>query len=161
MTNPSLVVDAPAIQWLAALRVYFVFVLPANLAWEIAHLPLYTIWAEGTPGEIAFAVVHCTGGDLLISLASLSLALLLAGEAGWPARGFSRVMALTLVFGVGYTIFSEWLNIVVRKSWEYSELMPVVPVIDAGLSPVAQWLVIPAAGLVLARHAAQKRKGQL
>ena len=106
------------------------------------------------PAKIAFAVVHCTGGDLLISLASLSLALLVAGRPEWPVRGFYQVMVPTIAFGVGYTVFSEWLNIVVRKSWQYSELMPVVPVIDAGLSPLAQWLVISAAGLLLARRAA-------
>jgi hypothetical protein len=50
----------------------------------------------------------------------------------------------TVVIGLGYTIFSEWLNIVVRESWAYRELMPVIPMIDAGLSPVAQWIVLPA-----------------
>lgn len=149
----------PAQGWLVALRIYFVFILAANFVWEVAHLPLYTIWAEGTVGEIAFAVTHCTGGDLLISLASLSLGLLLAGKPEWPERGFYQVMAPTIAFGVGYTIFSEWLNIMVRKSWEYSELMPIVPVVDVGLSPVAQWLVIPATGLLLARRAAIRRAG--
>ena len=51
------------------------------------------------------------------------------------------------MFGVSYTMFSEWLNIVVRKSWAYSELVPMIPGIDAGLSPLAQWVVIPLAGL--------------
>ena len=42
-----------------------------------------------------------------------------------------------------YTIFSEWLNIVIRKSWAYSDLMPVVPVISIGLSPLVQWIIVP------------------
>lgn len=54
---------------------------------------------------------------------------------------------------VGYTIFSEWLNIVVRKSWQYSELMPVVPFIDTDLSPLLQWIIIPNLGLWWARQA--------
>lgn len=107
-------------------------------------MPLYTIWNEGTPGEITFAALHCTGGDLLIAMASLILALLIAGD-GWPQSqtAFHRVVALTLSFGIGYTIFSEWLNIVVREAWAYSELMPIIPVIDAGLSPVLQWIAVP------------------
>jgi hypothetical protein len=60
-------------------------------------------------------------------------------------------------FGLGYTIFSEWLNIVVRKSWAYSDLMPVIPVIDAGLSPVAQWIVLPLAGFWWARRPLRSR----
>src|SRR3546814_14495134 len=88
------------------------------------HMPLYTIWREGTWNEIAFAALHCTGGDILIALSSLILALLLAGNCAWPRERFRPVAALALAFGVGYTIFSAWLNIVVQAAWAYSELMP-------------------------------------
>ena len=129
-----------------ALRRYFAVIIPANLVWEFAHMPLYTIWYEGTAGEIVFAAVHCTGGDILIAMSALVLALLLAGS-GWPAdRIVARRVALIAVpAGVAYTIFSEWLNIVIRAAWAYSDLMPVVPIIDAGLSPLLQWTVIPLA----------------
>ena len=55
-----------------------------------------------------------------------------------------------MVVGVGYTVFSEWLNIVVSEAWTYSEQMPIVPVIDAGLSPLMQWIVIPEAAFAWA-----------
>jgi hypothetical protein len=58
-----------------------------------------------------------------------------------------------VAFSVAYTIFSEWLNIVVRETWAYSDLMPVIPIIDAGLSPVAQWVLIPGVGFWWARRA--------
>ncbi len=75
--------------WPRALRVYLGTIAVGGLAWEAAHLPLYTIWRTGTPGEKAFAVVHCTGGDLLIALTCLALALLLlAGEPAWPVRTY-------------------------------------------------------------------------
>ena len=140
--------------WLAVLRRYLSFVALTNLAWEIAHLPLYTLWSEGNSREIAFAVVHCTAGDVLIATASLVLALLLFGDRGWPEIRFPQVAAATVVFGVGYTVFSEWLNIEVRGSWAYSDLMPVVPVIDTGLSPLLQWIVIPLAAFRWSRRGA-------
>jgi hypothetical protein len=31
---------------------------------EAAHLPLYTIWTDGTIRDNAFAVLHCTMGDV-------------------------------------------------------------------------------------------------
>jgi hypothetical protein len=133
-------------------RRYLAFVAVANLAWETLHLPLYTIWAEGTAGELAFAVVHCTGGDLLIAGASLVLALMLIGRPAWPARGFAGVAALAIAFGLAYTLVSEWLNTEVRESWAYAEAMPVIPVLGTGLSPVAQWLVIPPLGFWWARR---------
>ena len=140
----------PRPDWLNAVRRYIVFAAVAHLVWEFAHVPLYTIWLTGTPGEILFAVVHCTGGDLLITLSTVMLALVLFGTASWPGVGARRVLVGTLIFGVGYTIFSEWLNIEVRQAWAYRDLMPIISVIDAGLTPVLQWLVIPAAGYLWA-----------
>ena len=93
-----------------------------------------------------FAAIHCTGGDVLIATASLLLALILIGEGAWPAHGFGKVAALTIALGLSYTVFSEWLNTVVRVSWSYSERMPVIPSIGVGLSPLAQWLIIPLSG---------------
>src|SRR3546814_3917201 len=43
---------ASTVDWLTALRRYLVAITVGNLVWEFAHLPLYTIWYEGTPGEI-------------------------------------------------------------------------------------------------------------
>lgn len=129
---------------LRALRIYLVVIALANLAWETLHLPLYTIWQTGTSGEQAFAVAHCTGGDILIALASLALALMLAG-----ARGPLPIVILAIVFGVVYTAFSEWHNVYVRRSWAYSDWMPVVRMAGypIGLSPILQWIVVPAAAL--------------
>ncbi len=70
--------------WRIVLRRYLIFVAAANPAWEAAHLPLYSIWTTGSVGELAFVVVHCTTGDVLIGTSSLVLALLLIGGA-WPA----------------------------------------------------------------------------
>jgi len=133
-------------EWLSALRRYIAFIAVANLVWEFAHMPLYTLWETGSAGEIVFAAVHCTGGDILIALCAVMLALFLAGTPAWPTVRTGRVVALTVALGLGYTLFSEWLNIEVRQAWAYRDLMPVIPVIDAGLSPILQWIVIPLTG---------------
>jgi len=129
--------------WLQALRVYSMMLLVGNLLWEIAQLPLYGLWHTATSREIAFAVVHCTAGDLLIGLATLVLALMFAGDTGWPQRGFGRVAVVTLVFGLAYTMYSEWLNVEVRHTWEYAAAMPRLPWLGTGLAPLAQWVVVP------------------
>ena len=143
-----------ATMWIRALRIYLGSVALASLVWETLHLPLYTIWESGTPRSQAFAVVHCTLGDVMIALGALALALFIAGDGAWPQTRFQDVAVLTVLFGVAYTIFSEWLNVVVRGSWAYSGMMPVVTLLGLriGLSPLAQWLVIPAVSLVLARR---------
>jgi hypothetical protein len=136
--------------WLAALRRYLPLILVANLAWETAQLPLYTIWREGSVGQLAFAVLHCTLGDGLIAVTTLVLALVLVGQADWPRRRFAEVAAAATVLGVGYTILSEWLNVTVRGAWAYAAAMPILPPLGTGLSPLAQWVVLPGACLFVA-----------
>ena len=129
--------------WPKALRRYLEVSVAANLAWEILQLPLYTLWSTGTRSAQTFAVLHCTVGDAMIAGLALLVALALFGRATWPSAGAARVYAASLAFGVAYTIYSEWLNVSVRGSWAYSDLMPVVPVIGTGLSPLLQWFVVP------------------
>src|SRR3546814_5473574 len=80
----------PANDWLRALRRYIAAVALANLVWEFGHMPLYTLWETGSASEISFAALHCTGGDILIALASVMLALFLAGQPAWPRSGRSE-----------------------------------------------------------------------
>ncbi len=155
--NEAFVASLIARPGFAVVLRYLAFSVAANLLWESAHLPLYTVWNESDFGFLAFTVVHCTGGDVLIALSAFALAFILVGHAQWPRRRFTAVAILTVVFGLAYTLFSEWVNVVIRQTWAYSELMPVIPGIDAGLSPVAQWLVIPVIGLSWARSTTKSR----
>jgi hypothetical protein len=60
----------------------------------------------------------------------------------------------------GYTVFSEWLNIVVRASWDYSERMPVVSALGlrVGVSPLLQWIVVPSAAFAITKALTGKHK---
>ena len=136
--------------WPAVLRRYIGASLFFHLGWEVMQLPLYTLWTMSTLREQAFAVVHCTVGDLMIAGLSLLVALACLGRPTWPASGSRRVWLLTLLLGVGYTIYSEWLNVSVRGSWAYSDIMPTLPVLGTGLAPLLQWFIVPTLALWLA-----------
>jgi hypothetical protein len=129
-----------------ALLLYLSAATALHLVWETAQLPLYTIWSTGTRLEILFAVIHCTAGDLLITASALSLAAPVARIGRWPF--FGNRMALTaILLGLGYTVFSEWLNTQIRQSWSYTEAMPLLPPLGTGLTPFLQWLVVPGSAL--------------
>jgi len=128
-------------EWLRTLRRYLLLVTILNFGWEILQLPLYTIWVTGSMPTIAFAVLHCTAGDALIATLSLTLSLLLIGREDWPLERFSTVALATVLCGISYTAYSEWNNTVVTQTWAYSSAMPRV--FGIGLSPLAQWLLIP------------------
>jgi hypothetical protein len=136
------------ISWLTGLRRYLIFLVFANLVWEVAQLPLYTIWTDASPAYIAFAALHCTGGDLLIGASSLLGALLIAGHPRWPAQRFWATAIWAIAGGVAYTMFSEYYNTQVRGSWSYRDIMPTLPWIGVGLSPLAQWIVVPGAAFI-------------
>jgi hypothetical protein len=138
--------------WLRTVRRYFVAIAFGNIAWETAQLPLYTIWHQGSAREIVFAVVHCTGGDLLVAGAALFGTLLVIGNKDWPFVRFRAVAAITLLIGLAYTMFSEWLNTEIRGSWAYTDFMPTLPLIGTGISPLLQWILVPMAGFWWARR---------
>ena len=159
MTRGSESGATPALRWhqhreaLAFIALRFVPALAAlSLVWEVAQLPLYTLWEEGMPQQVVFAVLHCTVGDVLIGLSALLLALTATRAGPWPGWRWPELTAVATLIGVGYTGFSEWLNTVLRQSWSYSDWMPVLPVVDVGLSPILQWIVIPPMALWIARR---------
>jgi hypothetical protein len=135
-------------EWLDAIRRYLLAAAIGHLAWEVAQLPLYTLWHNAPPSLIAQAVLHCTAGDLAIASVALSLALSAVGTADWPAGRFRAVAGVVVALSVAYTAQSEFLNTVVRQNWAYTDAMPTL--LGIGLTPLAQWVVVPALALALA-----------
>lgn len=133
----------PAVSWHKAARRYLLGLAGLNLVWEYLHLPLYTLWAEGTPWQLFWYPLHCTGGDIMIGTLSLVAALVVFGSEQWPIERWWAVACATIAIGVAYTVYSEWSNVTVRKSWAYSALMPMLPGTGIGVSPLLQWVVAP------------------
>lgn len=138
-------IGARYLPWLAAL----------SLGWEIAHLSLYTIVSEREWWYVAYAVAHCTVGDVMIGTLSLVCALVMT-RAGCIAhwRPF-RIAATTAMIAVAYTVASEWMNVHLLGAWRYTPAMPVLEIgaFALGLSPLAQWVVVPTLALALAHRA--------
>lgn len=143
--------DRATLRW-TVIR-YLPWMFGLNLAWEAAHVRLYTLWHEADAEYIAFSVVHCTLGDVLIGGAALLLALILRREGPLPKWRWGRVGVLTALIGTAYTVFSEWMNISLLRSWTYSNAMPTLELgtFEVGLTPLAQWLVVPPLAIYLGR----------
>ncbi len=108
-------------------------------------MPLYTLWQYGSWYDIIFALVHCTIGDLLIgiTIAAVSAAVLFLLTKSPPKLASGTFLGLCLLLGIGYTMFSEWLNVEVRATWAYTDQMPALPPLGTGLTPLLQWLIVP------------------
>ena len=137
-------------RWLAAVRRYLVAVAVGNLLWEAAQLPLYTLWRTEPVRSLVRAVLHCTAGDIVIAAVMLVIALVAVGNARWPNERLAAVVVVVVAAGVAYTIGSEYVNTIARRSWTYTEWMPTVPWLGTGLTPLAQWLFVPSLALAWA-----------
>lgn len=130
------------LRWHSAMRSYVPAVAGLNLLWEIVQLPLYTVWQSGSTQDIIVAVLHCTAGDVIIAISALVLSLMLLGNSDWPKQRHLPVSVLAVLVGLIYTIYSERVNLA-SGEWAYSDLMPIIPWLDVGLTPILQWVVIP------------------
>lgn len=121
---------------------------PMFALWEFAHLPLYTIWWTEPLDASIYAAAHCTLGDAAIAFSTMLVGL--AAARAFASSAFpTAVAALTLAAGMFVTILIEFVSTEWLSRWAYSELMPVVPVLGTGVSPIAQWLVVPAVSLYI------------
>jgi hypothetical protein len=128
-------------QTLRTIAAVFIVAVAVNYPWELAQAPLY----EGV-SDFNLALRHC----FVASLGDGLLVLLIFG-AGWAAlrrsdwfvnpgrRGYLVMLASGLVIGV----VVEWTAVHVMGRWAYAPLMPVIPILDVGLAPVAQMLALP------------------
>jgi hypothetical protein len=122
-----------------------------NLLWEVGQLPLYTLANEQNGARVAYAVGHCTLGDMSIAAVSFALTRAMLGDAYWPLRRPWQGGAIVTGLGLAYTVFSEWYNVYHVGSWAYSPRMPLIAGI--GLSPLLQWLLLPVVPLMVMRLA--------
>jgi hypothetical protein len=145
--------------WLRTLRIYIFSGVVFNLTWEIVQLPLYTVWTTASIGELSYDVFHCTVGDTMIASLGLFTSILIAGSAAWPNARFVAISILTVFFGLGYTIYSEWHNTVITHAWSYTPSMPTM--LGIGLAPVVQWVVVPVCTFLLLKRQLRRRKLRL
>ena len=130
---------------------YAARILLLNLAWESLQLPLYTMWVTAGVRELAWAVLVCTAGDVLIAAGALAVGWIIVGR---PKMGTGIPLSVGIVAtlaGVAFTLFSEWRATQITHAWEYSELMPVIPGFRVGLSPLLEWISLPPVSMWLSQ----------
>lgn len=115
--------------------------LVLNLTWEIAHVRLYTIWAAADGLSLAWALLHCSLGDVVIALAMFALAGIVLLRADWPASRPWAGGAIVVIGAMAFTAWSEWYNVYRVGNWSYTASMPTI--FGIGLSPLLQWLILP------------------
>ena len=120
-----------------------IFAFLLNYVWELLQMPLFGGFADFPYYQ---TILHCTKatfGDVVISLVAFSGACLITRSRMWIISMNKSGVVAFLAIGLAITIVFELLATGPLNRWEYGELMPMIPVIGVGVSPVAQWVILP------------------
>jgi hypothetical protein len=112
-----------------------------NLVWEVAQVRLYTLWYSADGISIAWALLHCTLGDVVIALAMFVVTGIMLWRLDWPERHPWLGGVIVVIGAMAFTAWSEWYNVYRAGNWAYTARMPMI--FGIGLSPLMQWLILP------------------
>mgnify|MGYP001151943983 CR=1 FL=1 len=90
-----------------------------------------------------------TEGDVLIALAMYATAGMALWRADWPTSRPWTGGAIVVIGATAFTAWSEWYNVYRAGYWAYSASMPLI--LGIGLSPLLQWIILPAAMVAAVR----------
>jgi hypothetical protein len=111
-----------------------------NFAWEMLQMPLF----EGIEMNMQSAVfcILSSLADTLIVLLLYYAFVILYKELFWNRHFIVQRILILMVAGSIGAILTEILYLS-AGSWKYSRSMPLIPVVNVGVSPVLQFTVLP------------------
>ena len=121
------------------------FALLLNYPWEFLQAPLFEGMSQAPHWAAVETCTRAALGDVAIALFAYWAVALLVRSRGWIARATVGSVLCFAALGVIVTVVIERLALagLWMGGWAYSALMPVVPVLGVGLSPLLQWTVLP------------------
>ena len=133
--------------------VIFSFLL--HFVWEFLQAPTYTDMATMPHWDGIKVCTSATFGDVGFALIAFWITSAVAKSRQWILRPTLMQVLLFIAVGVALTVGFEYYYTEISLRWTYSDLMPLVPPLGTGLSPLLQWLIIPALVLWFTRFQMQ------
>jgi hypothetical protein len=123
-----------------------------HFTWEMAQAPLFATMKELPFWTATAWCARAAGWDVVISAAAYVCPAFAVRNALWVRRCTALGYAVYFAFGLLVAILIErWA--VGSGRWRYDEAMPAIAGI--GVTPLAQWVIVPAVIAWLARWRAQ------
>ena len=117
-----------------------IFAFFLNLAWELIQIPLYKNSSYDT-NHIAFCALASLADVLMVLLLYLGLALIFKNPF-WIKHLKPYQFALVVIAGGVGAVLSEMRHLSLG-SWVYDNSMPLIPVVNVGISPLLQFMILP------------------
>lgn len=109
-----------------------------HLVWESNHIVLYTGY-EDIETRLPIPI-WATIGDVLYTLFALLIILFIKKTRDITRLDKKDYIFLTIL-GFAIALFVEYKAMILKK-WSYADLMPIIPILKVGLSPIIQMALI-------------------
>ena len=125
-------------KWFVITTILLAFLF--NVSWEILQIPLYKggvyKWQH-----ILFCVLASVADVVMVLLIYFGFAWIYKDALWIKNLNTKRIILLMLIGGVG-AVLSEIRHLSIG-TWSYADAMPLIPVVNVGLSPVLQFMILP------------------
>jgi hypothetical protein len=112
-----------------------------NWLWEMIQMPAFVEVAGRSWGEMALPCASAALGDVAMTFGIYGLGCLAAGYWRWGLAGrWNMYLTGALLGGVFASAF-EWYSMSTNR-WTYNERMPIVPILNVGLWPLLQLILL-------------------
>ena len=131
-----------------------------HFAWEILQAPLFSSLSK-TEHFVGIAIcLKATLGDLVIAIAAFWGAALIGKDRNWFLNKDHRATVAFFAVGLLATVGLEYFSTEVTGRWAYDGVMPLLPLLGTGLSPILQWVFVPMLVLWSLRRLAPQGPGR-
>jgi len=124
-----------------------------HVVWESLHIRLYTGYEHLSPSMPV--TLFATLGDVMYTLIVVGGVSLARRSFAWLSRlGRTEVLVLAVI-GFVIAVFVELKGLGLGR-WEYLPTMPIIPILNVGLSPILQMTILLPLSIFLAGFLSRK-----
>lgn len=145
MPNPR---NARSLWGFLAALIFSAFAL--NWLWEMLQMSAFIEMEGRSWAETALPCARAAVGDVAMTLCIYGLGALAARNWHWGLEGRWNVYLTGALLGGVFAAAYEWYSLASDR-WSYNERMSIVPVLNVGLWPLLQlMLLVPVSGAIAA-----------
>lgn len=124
-----------------------------NFGWEISQMALFSFSGVTASGYGEFIRLHWITAlkDGLIVVALYLLVGILVRNAAWGKKFNYRRLLFLASLGFLWAVGIEYHAVFVAHRWAYGSAMPLLPMLNVGVVPVVQMIIVPLLSILLVR----------
>lgn len=118
----------------------FILAFLFNEAWELVQMPFYKDTSYSIQ-HILFCTLASVVDAIMVLLLYFVVVFIFRNLLWIQQLEWQHVIVVILIGGAGAALAEVWH--VSSENWTYSDLMPIIPIVNAGMVPVLQFMILP------------------